>query len=1138
MKKRLCTFFAIISLAAMTAICQSPKREFRSVWMAGMNIDWPALGTSKGTSASAISSAKAEMTAYLDKLKSQNFTTICFHVRPRADAYYKSSYEPWSGDLTGTRGKNPGWDPLEWVVKECHKRGMECYAWVNPFRVTAKGDFDRSYTTSFDKQWKENGWLLNSGNWTIFNPAIPEARQHCLNVIKEIYTNYAVDGLLFDDYFYPGDGMPGYEDGTYDEDSEDYDLWQERDESMKKMSLYDWRRNNVNTFVKEVYDEIQKTRPDLRFGIGPAGVGGASASKYKLTPPSIQARDWMYDKIFCDPLAWLNDGSIDFISPQVYWPTTRTDAPFGPLCEWWSMVGEHFNRHTYISAAAYKLPGEMGGNNEKGWSQMAKQVDLTRSETLNNAPGMIYYNTKSVNGPAYSGLGDYLLANSYTSPSLVPVVDWKNHSTYSAPKGLAYSSGSLSWNATAGATAKSIIRYTVYAVPSDVSMEAAMTSDNDGLSNEYLLGVSYATSYTIPSDKRSKHWYAVCVYDGYGNESDPATHGYSSEKSETPVLTAPADGARADWETTFRWNQIQTATYRLQIASDAAFTNIIVDRRNLTTNSETVAFDNMTVPSTMYWHVSATQTGKLSATSASRSLLAPQKAPAAKPVLTAPAKGSTFNSDAIKFEWTCSDATASLTLQIVKTGNDFSRPVYSRDIKAGATSATVATSSIGMGNFDWRVVAGGDRLISTPSDVSSFTIKSLPITEDGYTVKNDGSTYPAYKSITLENLWMRSSKSGFANMTFKDPEGKGLYNRGMVATENAIYVSGRDGNGGSAEWYLNVYNPENGSLIRKLTLTGGASLGYGCNDVFKDSNGNICISNLVLKSETPQPLNIYRVNTETGALTLAVSLTTAGTYGRIDHVAVTGDVASGNFTVIAAPATLTSILTWNVTNGNAATAVSHPVSAFRPTKSSHFGIAPRIRPVSATEVYVDGGSTFWSLYDISSATRTSALGVFPAGHECEPENEADNGGAFFTLNNYLYNVYSHCGSETGSQFRIARYEPGANPAANKFRDMAALWLVPEHNLGTVISTTQSSPVDVVVTSPATANIYVYSPGNGLAAYRLSDTTSDIIDGIATENGDDEAHYYNLQGISVKAENLVPGIYIERRGNKTRKVVIR
>ncbi|MDE6573902.1 MAG: family 10 glycosylhydrolase, partial [Muribaculaceae bacterium] len=294
MKKLFLVAAAIIAvLCAGTPLHAQPKREFRSTWMAGMGIDWPWSDDLRTED-----TMKRRLQKYLDELDAQNFTSVCIHIRPRADAYYKSTLEPWSEDFTGVRGKDPGWDPLAFAIEECHKRGMECYAWFNPFRVNANSV---DYQTDFDKEWREKGWLMKgvNGTWTIFNPGVEGARRHCLDVFKEVYMNYDIDGMLFDDYFYPGEGMPGApnddNNSGKDSDSDDYTTWEQ---SKTSLSLYDWRRENVNSFVRELFDEIQEERPDMRFGIGPAGVGHASAVERNLPLPKITSNDWQYAKIY------------------------------------------------------------------------------------------------------------------------------------------------------------------------------------------------------------------------------------------------------------------------------------------------------------------------------------------------------------------------------------------------------------------------------------------------------------------------------------------------------------------------------------------------------------------------------------------------------------------------------------------------------------------------------------------------------------------------------------------------------------------------------------------------------------------------------------------------------------------------
>lgn len=247
----------------MTAAAQEPKREFRSVWLTTYQlIDWPS-SSARGNE----EKCKAELLEYLDNHEKRNYTGVCLHVRTWADAVYKSSYEPWSEWVSGTRGKDPGWDPLAFAVEECHKRGLECYAWVNPFRFSRNW---QARTTPQDLEVLSKGWIIDNGTTTqhneyqIFNPALPEVREYLYGIMKEIYTNYRIDGFLFDDYFYPNK-IPA------DNTAQDYADFQEQNPGVSgtKENINNWRRGNINLFMRELYAMVQKDRPDIRFGLSP-----------------------------------------------------------------------------------------------------------------------------------------------------------------------------------------------------------------------------------------------------------------------------------------------------------------------------------------------------------------------------------------------------------------------------------------------------------------------------------------------------------------------------------------------------------------------------------------------------------------------------------------------------------------------------------------------------------------------------------------------------------------------------------------------------------------------------------------------------------------------------------------------------
>lgn len=493
---------AVLLAIAALPMSSGVKREVRSVWMATVwALDWPS-------STSSTTAQKNEMVKYLDVLQKNNFNAVYFQVRTMSDAFYKSGYEPWSSYLTGTRGKDPGWDPLAFVVEECHKRGMECHAWVNPYRFSTGSN----WSTAQDQALKSAGMLLaytksDGKTTTILNPGLESVRKRIVDVCKEIISNYDVDGLVFDDYFYP-EGIP------VTSSAGDYDLWQE---SGASMTFGDWRRNNVNQMVADVYKMVQQQKPYVRFGISPAGAActsAAVAAKHGIDRCPV-ASDWQYDGIFSDPVAWLEAGTIDYISPQLYWKTNHKTNPFGPMTKWWSYVAKHFGRHHY---ASHSISFLNSSNTTSDWEEIGKQVQFSRDYTENEAPGAVFYSAAYVTGKKQSGFGEWLQVNKFQNKALTPAIDWKKSDLEKVQvSALNKRATVLSW------TGVDNVRYSVYAVPESVNVE---TLDSN-IPAEYLLGVSYKTTYTMPDDKKSGYNYAVCVLDRYGNEYEPVYYGQS-----------------------------------------------------------------------------------------------------------------------------------------------------------------------------------------------------------------------------------------------------------------------------------------------------------------------------------------------------------------------------------------------------------------------------------------------------------------------------------------------------------------------------------------------------------------------------------------------------------------------------------
>lgn len=478
------------------------KREVRGVWLATVyNIDWPS---QKGTTYAVRKAQKEEMLQFIEIFDKCHMNAIYFQVRPMADALYRSSYEPWSSYLTGSRGSNAGWDPLEWMVEECHKRGIECHAWLNPYRFAkTQAEYD-SFNTTKDKAAKSAGMFIQYSGTYIFNPALPETRERIVNVCREIIEKYDVDGIIFDDYFYPS-GMPT------NSSAGDYKNYTAYMNAGGKLSMGDWRRANVNEMVADVYNMIQEVDPSVTFGISPAGVACSNATvaaKHGISPCPAGS-DWQYDGIFSDPVAWLEEGTIDYISPQIYWKTDHATNPFEPITKWWSEVANKFGRHHY---ASHSLTYMQTSNTEADWKEAGNQMQYSRLRTKNNAPGAIWYSACDIDGHKVSGFGDWLLKNKYQFPALAPAINWKEHPEMGKVTNLRIDGDSLKWEG------PEKVRFCIYAIPNEIAKETVQSKSYGGIQSVYMLGNSYTCQYRIPEEFAFGYYFAVSILDRYRNE--------------------------------------------------------------------------------------------------------------------------------------------------------------------------------------------------------------------------------------------------------------------------------------------------------------------------------------------------------------------------------------------------------------------------------------------------------------------------------------------------------------------------------------------------------------------------------------------------------------------------------------------
>ncbi len=517
MKTNRLLLLCILCLCTYTLFATSPKREFRATWLAAVGVDWPA-----STSAS---SQKTQITTVLDNLVAGNQNAICYHARPMADAFYQSnvrdnngrSLVPWSHYISGARGTSPGYDPLQYAIEQAHARGLELHAWLNPYRYRAQG-IPSSYYTNDNITKYHPDWILDytktTSKGTILDPGNPDVRAHIVAVVQEIVENYDVDGIIFDDYFYPYGG-------TTTEDAASVEKWKP-----DGMSVGDWRRQNVDETIRAVYEMIaNSSRPWVRFGISPFGIWTIDqneADRYGITLPSGITGSDQYKDLGCNTVAWMQGGYVDYISPQLYWPTTQTAQSYTVLCEWWSDIAKsisdallerqkvHFFASQDVSASRENDTGEIGD-----------QVDYNRQFDQLSAPGSIFFSYKDLVG---RGMNSYLAANKFTSLSLPPAMDWKATETLAAPTNVTLSGSTLSWR---HADAE---RFTVYAYMRGSNNAEAMADPSN------LVRVVYGKSLDVSSvsDYQNKT-FAVCAYDRYGNEF---AAGYYNLQVTEPTITA------------------------------------------------------------------------------------------------------------------------------------------------------------------------------------------------------------------------------------------------------------------------------------------------------------------------------------------------------------------------------------------------------------------------------------------------------------------------------------------------------------------------------------------------------------------------------------------------------------------------
>ena len=674
--KNLLTIFLFVFISTnLFSQFNSPKRELRGVWIAALGIDWPS---SQGTSNTVIQNQKNQLISIFDSHRSYGLNAIFLHMRPLCDALYKSNIEPWSHYITGTQGtppSDPNYDPLTFAIEEAHKRGMELHAWLNPYRAETSGGSQVSATHVINTHPE---WIIKcSGTeYRFLNPGLPNVRKYVVQVVMDIVNRYDVDGIHFDDYFYP---YPEY--GSFNDDATF---------ALHPNGFTDkaaWRKNNVNLLLKMINDSIKVAKPWIKFGISPSG------------NPSVNT------SIYCDPAAWLKGNYIDstgtaysgapyidYIMPQLYW------SRYNGLLGSWTGTSFLNGRHLYVGQAAYRF--SEFPIDELSW-------EITTNRKTPSVRGSVYFSSRSLtNNLGYCN--DTLKYNYYTHPAITPKMEWIEGGIKkpNAPANVRFeinaSTGKneIHWDKPAptpnGDTAFAYIVYRSVSNPPDI---------NDSTNIFGLTGTAFLSSNDARYSVTKGNYYSVAAIDRYSNESEISnivTLDSVSLIPGKPNLVSPYNGSQElGMSATLIWSvNANGERYIVQVAKDSSFNSnmvsFIAEYRN---NQITVR--NVIPGQIYYWRVKAFgQVGE----SEFSDVYSFQSGIPLAPVLSSPPHATLNVSLTPVFTWFRTNAATSYRFQLATTVQFYETSIV-LDQTISDTTIAVTTPLTANKNHFWRVSA-------------------------------------------------------------------------------------------------------------------------------------------------------------------------------------------------------------------------------------------------------------------------------------------------------------------------------------------------------------------------------------------------------------------------------------------------
>lgn len=589
MKNLTILFLVIIISSALYSQSIPPKREFRAAWIATViNLDWP--------SSNSLSTAnqKQELITLLDELKLDGINTVIFQVRSESDAMYSSSFDPWSFWLTGSQGDPPFpfYDPLEFAIEEAHKRGMELHAWFNPYR--AERSVGNYVIASNHVTILHPDWTLQIGTFKFLNPGLAQVRNYISSVIFDVVSRYDVDGVHFDDFFYPY--PPNNMTASSANNSLDNTTF--ADDPRGFIDKNDWRRDNVNLLIAQVNDTIQSVKPWVKFGISPFGIWKNGV------PSGITGLD-AFATIYCDAITWLHDKSIDYLTPQLYWKFGG-GQDYAKLQPWWADSVASNGRHYYPGHALFRVNPSDG---DWAANEIPRQIRFDRDNT--KVQGGVFFRAKSFTAN-FKGVTDSLRNDLYRYPSLNPIMNWKdiippNPIQNLRFERLANGQAGLIWDLPQSASdGDSASRYVVYRF----DFLNVLQSDLNNSAN--ILNIE-GPRQSIPGEPPSAtgpYYFVVTSLDRNYNESEMSSV-LTVNPPPAPELVSPDNVSVSD-TVLLKWNYPALASsFRLQVATDASFASgMFLDQENIADTFKVLT--GLVGQTEYFWRLNSSNAGGIS----------------------------------------------------------------------------------------------------------------------------------------------------------------------------------------------------------------------------------------------------------------------------------------------------------------------------------------------------------------------------------------------------------------------------------------------------------------------------------------------------------------------------------------------